>query len=130
MIAFVEAHRAELGVELICRELPIAPPTFYDRLVRRADPDLLSDRAKRDAELRPETERVFEANWRVYRSHDISCARVLKSDKGPGNFRGTFYFVDWLCFLDMSAVSRELGAKLQLLVEQIWLSSSYLRGIK
>jgi transposase InsO family protein len=27
---------------------------------------LLSDRAKRDAELRPEIRRVFEANWRVY----------------------------------------------------------------
>lgn len=66
MMAFIEAHRAELGVEQICRELPIAPSMFYDHLVKRADPDLLSDRAKWDAELRPEIERVFEANWRVY----------------------------------------------------------------
>ena len=55
-----------LGVEPICRELPIAPSTFYDHLAKRADPDLLSDRAKRDAELRPEIRRVFEENWRVY----------------------------------------------------------------
>ena len=66
MIAFIEAHRAEHGVEPICRELPIAPSTFYDHLAKRADPELLSDRAKRDAELRPEIRRVFEANWRVY----------------------------------------------------------------
>ena len=66
MIAFIEAHRADLGVEPICRELPIAPSTFYDHLAKRADPDLLSDRAKRDAELRPEIRRVFEENWRVY----------------------------------------------------------------
>ena len=66
MIAFVEEHRAEIGVEPICRELPIAPSTFYDHLAKRVDPERLSDRAKRDAELRPEIERVFEANWRVY----------------------------------------------------------------
>ena len=66
MIAFVEEHRAEIGVEPICRELPIAPSTFYDHLAKRADPERLSDRAKRDADLRPEIRRVFEANWRVY----------------------------------------------------------------
>jgi transposase InsO family protein len=66
MISFIEEHRAEIGVEPICRELPIAPSTFYDHLAKRADPQLLSDRAKQDAELRPEIRRVFEANWRVY----------------------------------------------------------------
>ncbi|EEX12525.1 integrase, catalytic region [Citreicella sp. SE45] len=57
-----EAH----GVEPICRVLPIAPSTYYDHLARRADPARLSDRARRDAVLRPEIERVFEENWRVY----------------------------------------------------------------
>ncbi|MZR15378.1 IS3 family transposase [Maritimibacter sp. DP07] len=66
MIAFIEENRAEIGVEPICRELPIAPSTFYDNLAKRADPERLSDRAKRDAELRPEMQRVFEENWRVY----------------------------------------------------------------
>ena len=66
MIAFIEENRAEIGVEPICRELPIAPSTFYDNLAKRADPERLSDRAKRDAELRPEIQRVFEENWRVY----------------------------------------------------------------
>ena len=39
MIAFIEEHRAEIGGEPICRELPIAPSTVYDHLARRADPE-------------------------------------------------------------------------------------------
>lgn len=54
------------GVEPICRVLPIAPATFYDHLARRTDPSRLSDRAKRDGELKPEITRVFEENLSVY----------------------------------------------------------------
>jgi putative transposase len=39
MIRFIEDHRADHGVEPICRILPIAPATFYDHLAKRADPD-------------------------------------------------------------------------------------------
>lgn len=46
--------------------LPIAPSTYYDHVVKRADPARLSERAKRDAELRPEIARVFDANLRFY----------------------------------------------------------------
>ena len=66
MIAFVDDHRGEYGVEPICRQLPIAPSNYYDHLAKRADPARLSVRAKRDAELKPEIERVFDANFRVY----------------------------------------------------------------
>ncbi|WP_397541251.1 IS3 family transposase [Roseovarius salis] len=66
MITFIDDHRGELGVEPICKHLPIAPSTYYDHLVKRADPDLRSDRARRDAELRPEIERVFDDNFKVY----------------------------------------------------------------
>jgi transposase InsO family protein/transposase-like protein len=66
MIRFVEDHRADHGVEPICRVLPIAPATFYDHLAKRADPSRLSDRAKRDEDLKPEIERVFEENFSVY----------------------------------------------------------------
>ncbi len=62
MIRFIEDHRTDHGVEPICRVLPIAPATFHDHLAKRANPDLLSDRAKRDEELKPEIERVFEEN--------------------------------------------------------------------
>ncbi|MDG1375994.1 MAG: hypothetical protein P8P56_03015, partial [Yoonia sp.] len=39
-----------------------APSTFYAHLAVENDPDKASDRAKRDAELRPEMKRVWEDN--------------------------------------------------------------------
>ena len=66
MVDFVEAHKDAHGVEPICTMLPIAPSTYYSHLAKRADPTRLSDRARRDAALRPEIRRVFEENWRVY----------------------------------------------------------------
>mgnify|MGYP001795732703 CR=1 FL=1 len=66
MIAFIEDHREPLGVEPICKQLPIAPSTFYAHQARRANPDLLSDRAKRYKALLPEIKRNWEENYRVY----------------------------------------------------------------
>ncbi|MFG6641921.1 IS3 family transposase [Sulfitobacter sp. 1A09213] len=66
MVDFIEAHRDAHGVEPICRVLPIAPSTYYDHLAKRANPARLSDRARRDAALRPEIERVWEENYKVY----------------------------------------------------------------
>ena len=54
------------SAEPICRVLPIAPAIFYDNMAKRADPSRLPDRAKRDEQLKPEIERVFEQNLRVY----------------------------------------------------------------
>ena len=65
MIRFIEDHRADHGVEPICKVLPIAPATFYDHLAKRADPSRMSYRAQRDADLTPEIERVFEENLSV-----------------------------------------------------------------
>ncbi len=66
MIAFIDDHRGAHGVEPICKVLPIAPSTYHDHLAKRADPCRLSDRAKRDAELRPEIERIHAENFGVY----------------------------------------------------------------
>jgi transposase InsO family protein len=46
--------------------LPIAPSTYFDHQAKRADPNLLSDRAKRDALLLPEIKRVHTAHFEVY----------------------------------------------------------------
>jgi transposase InsO family protein len=46
--------------------LPIAPSTYFDHQAKRADPDLLSDRAKRNALLLPEIRRVHKAHFSVY----------------------------------------------------------------
>ena len=66
MISFIDEHRPVLGVEPICKVLPIAPSTYYDTLAKRTDVDRLSGRARRDARLKIEISRVFDANYRVY----------------------------------------------------------------
>jgi len=66
MIAFIDDHRAVYGVEPICRVLPIAPSSYRTHAARAADPEKRPDRAKRDAALRPEIQRVWEENFRVY----------------------------------------------------------------
>jgi putative transposase len=48
VIAFIGDHRAVYGVEPICRVLPIAPSTYFDHLVKRADAAKLSLRARKD----------------------------------------------------------------------------------
>lgn len=66
MITFIDEHRAVYGVEPICRVLPIAPSTYHAHAALRADPGRLSARAKSDAALAVEIQRVFEENFQVY----------------------------------------------------------------
>jgi putative transposase len=66
MIAFIDDHRDAYGVEPICRVLPIAPSTYREYTAQRRDPCRLSERAKRDRELKPEIARVFAQNFAVY----------------------------------------------------------------
>ncbi len=55
-----------MGVEPICKVLPIAQSTFYAHAAILKNPDLASDHAKRDADLSPEIKRVWEENNEVY----------------------------------------------------------------
>jgi len=66
MIAFVDKHRDNHGVEPICKLLPIAPSTYHDHVAKRRDPSRLSARAQRDILLKPEVARVFAENFGVY----------------------------------------------------------------
>ena len=66
MTAFIDEHREVYGVEPICRVLPIAPSTYHERVAQRRDPGRLSDRARRDRDLKPEVLRVFAENFGVY----------------------------------------------------------------
>lgn len=66
MVAFIDAHRSVYGVEPICALLPIAPSTYYAHRARRLRPELRPEREKRDAELKPEIERVWKENFAVY----------------------------------------------------------------
>ena len=71
MIAFIDDHREAHGVEPICKVLPIAPSTYHDHVVKRADREKLSARAKRDLELKPEIKRVFTDNFEVYGARKV-----------------------------------------------------------
>ena len=66
MVDFIRENRTCYGVESICGVLLIAPSTFYQWEARRRDPSLLPGRAKRDAWLRVELDRVWRANRQVY----------------------------------------------------------------
>ena len=66
MVSFIDDHRRMYGVEPICAVLPIAPSTYYERKAREADPSRLSARAKRDAVLVAETDRIWRENFQVY----------------------------------------------------------------
>jgi transposase InsO family protein len=66
MIAFIDDHREEHGVEPICEVLPIAPSTWHAHVARRADPTKLSQRAKQDAIREDKIRRVFAENFGVY----------------------------------------------------------------
>ncbi|MER7817214.1 IS3 family transposase [Streptomyces sp. NPDC096153] len=69
MTAFVDAHREDFGVEPICKELAVAPSTYYAATARKHQP---SARALRDEELKKEIIRVYESNFRVYGARKIT----------------------------------------------------------
>lgn len=66
MMAFIDAHRDQYGVEPICAMLPIAPSPYYEQKAREADPERLPARAQRDAGLQVEMRRLGEEHFQVY----------------------------------------------------------------
>ncbi len=63
---FIDAHRHVHGVEPICAVLQIAPSGYRRHAARRRDPEQRCARAKRDAVLVPEIERVWRAKLQVH----------------------------------------------------------------
>ncbi len=61
MIAFIDQHKGAHGVEPICRELPIAPSTYY---AARSRPP--SARAIEDEELKAKILEAYKQNYEVY----------------------------------------------------------------
>ena len=63
---FIDKHRYTHGVEPICKVLQIAPSGYRRHAAHQRNPDLRCARAKTDDTLKPEIERVWQANMRVY----------------------------------------------------------------
>jgi hypothetical protein len=60
MVAFIDEHKTDYGVEPICRTLQIASSNTCERKHRQMNPDQCSPRVKRDIMLREEIKRVWE----------------------------------------------------------------------
>lgn len=71
MVNFIDEYRDEYGVESICKVLPIAPSTYYERVRQRNEPERRSTRAKRDEVLVEEIRRVYEANRSLYGARKV-----------------------------------------------------------
>ena len=71
MTAFIDDHSNAYGVEPICSVLPIAPSTYYEQRARQADASRLPERARRNAALMVEIERVWNENRQVYGARKV-----------------------------------------------------------
>jgi transposase InsO family protein len=71
MVRYIDEHKDRFGVEPICTVLPIAPSTYYEQKAREREPDRRPARAIRDEALKPEIQRVFDENFRVYGAHKV-----------------------------------------------------------
>jgi putative transposase len=71
MVAFIDAHRSMYGVEPICAQLPIAPSVYHEHKAQQAQPERLPPRARRDAKLSVEIERVYRENLHVYGARKV-----------------------------------------------------------
>ena len=71
MVDFIDEHRGEQGVEPICRQLQIAPSTYYEQKAREADASRLPERVVRDAQLREKIEWVWKEHFGVYGARKV-----------------------------------------------------------
>jgi transposase InsO family protein len=71
MVSYIDDHKDRFGVEPICTVLPIAPSTYYETKARQREPDRRPPRAIRDERLKPEIQRVWDENYRIYGAHKV-----------------------------------------------------------
>jgi putative transposase len=67
-VTFIDANKADLGVEPICKELQVAPSTYYAAKKRELNP---SARFIRDATMAPLLMALWISNQKVYGAHKL-----------------------------------------------------------
>ncbi len=86
MVSFIDEHRAQCGVEPICKQLPIVPSVDYKAKARQADLSRPPACSRRDVWLGGEIKGVHNANFRAYGARKVdhrfsvdqlSCARRM-----------------------------------------------------
>jgi putative transposase len=102
MYAFIDAHRAEYGVEPICAVLQIAPSGYYRYRRAAGDPTQRSARAQRDERLQAAIQAVYTQHHAVYGARKIwhqlhregtvvarcTVERLMRADGLQGVVRG------------------------------------------
>ena len=71
MIRFVDDHRSQHGVESICQQLPLSVSTYYWHKAGERQPDKVANRVKRDQQLLPDIQRVWDENEQVYGARKV-----------------------------------------------------------
>jgi putative transposase len=71
VMSFIDSYRKELGIEPICRELAVAPSSYYEHAARLADPGKRSARTRRDDEVKLEIRRVHEDSSGLYGTRKV-----------------------------------------------------------
>ena len=71
MIAFIDEHRGQYGVEPIFAMLPIAPSVYYEHKAQQAGRRPVAPRRHRDTQLLGEIRRVHHVNFQVYGARKV-----------------------------------------------------------
>lgn len=71
MVDYIDHHRDKFGVEPICQVLSIAPSTYHRHKQLEESPEKRSNRSRRDDELLPEIQRVWQESYRNYGAYKI-----------------------------------------------------------
>jgi hypothetical protein len=98
IVGFIDEHRDELGVEPICRALPVAPSTYYAAKRREAEP---SARALRDAVMTQVLLTLWIANRKVYGAH-----KLWKAARRAGHEIGRDHVARLMRELGIEGISR------------------------
>jgi len=102
MVAFITEQCGVHSVEAICKQLPIAPSSYYEHAARRLDASRLPERTRRDAELLLLIRGAWEGSeqrygarkvWRELKRGGVSVARctverLMRQDGLRGVSRG------------------------------------------
>jgi putative transposase len=71
MIAFIDAHQGQHGIEPMRKQLPMAVSTYYEHKARDRDPDRLPALLKQYSWLKTEIQRVYDENLQAYGARKI-----------------------------------------------------------
>ena len=83
----MDAHPGTHGVEPICKVLQIAPSGYRRYAAQQRDHTLRPARARRDEELIPQIERVWQANMQFYGANKLWCQLVREGTATPPRSR-------------------------------------------